>query len=587
MSQWFIKNSEISNDIAKYNKVSPLMRRLLANRGISTATEADLFLNNNAPQLYDGKLLSGSEKAALIICRAIEKKCPIRVIGDYDIDGVCSTYILVDALKNLNANIDYDIPDRLSDGYGINERLVQKAFDDGIRVILTCDNGISAYDSIKKAIDLGMTVVVTDHHEIPYKENSDGTKEYIIPPTYVVNPHMPKDTYPFKDICGAVVAWKFLYSIYSILKENISFLDKYIEFAAFATIGDVMPLADENRGLVKCGLKRLTNTSNLGLKTLIEKNNLKDDISVHDVGFILGPCINAAGRLGSAKTALSLLFSQDKAEAEEISAELMRENRKRQDLTKIGKEEAEAQIERAPWKNDSVYVIYLPGTHEGVIGIIAGRIKEEYNRPVFVLSDTEDGLLKGSGRSVEEYSMYEELVKVKDLLDKFGGHPMAAGLSLKKENLDLLRATLNMNCSISANNISSKITADAVVPITYFTEDLVKEISALEPFGENNPKPLFAEKDLKLVDILLMGKESTHVRLTVQDKYGERQCVLFGKADELITDLANKTGIYKGEIIRKIKTKQIVPLISILYFPNINEYNGYKTLQGILTEVHC
>ena len=493
----------------------------------------------------------------------------MRIIGDYDIDGVTATYILLKGFKRLGANVDTYIPDRVADGYGIHDHLIKKAMEDGIDTIVTCDNGISASSQITYAKELGMAVVVTDHHEVPFTDTDEGST-YILPPAdAIINPKQADCTYPNKNICGAVVAMKLVFALYEKYRLPEEEKEDFLEPAAIATVGDIMDLQGENRILVKEGLARLPFTKNKGLKALIRAIGLEDQkITSYDIGFRLGPCINASGRLDTAMRSLALLQSEDEEEAAKLAGDLKALNDSRKALTEKGTEKAYKLIESSNLKNDRVMVVFLPECHESLAGIIAGRIREKYHKPTFVLTRGEKSL-KGSGRSTENYSMYEELVKCDSLLVQYGGHPMAAGLSIEEENVEKFRQTLNDNCTLTEEDMIPKIVIDVPMPISYINEELVEQLSILEPFGKGNTKPLFAQKNLRVLKVEIYGKTQNTVKLQLRDPSG-----------------AVMDGLYWGEAKEFADFARSHETISVTYYPRINSYMGRESLQ-IVIQNYC
>jgi len=569
MKQWYIYGKKADfNGIAEKYGISPVTARIIRNRDIEGDTDIHEYLRGGMSGLHEAMLMKDMEKAALIILQKIEQGKRIRIIGDYDIDGVTSIYILLSAFKRCGAWADGRIPHRIKDGYGINEALIKEAYDDGVDTIVTCDNGIAAYSQIEYANSLGMTVVITDHHDIPYRDIGGG-REYIIPPAAaVVNPKQEDCKYPFKGLCGAAVAWKLVKVLYD--KKNISETEweDYLELVAMATIGDVMDLKGENRIIVKEGLKRIANTKNLGLRALIAVNQLNPlAITAYHIGFVIGPCLNAGGRLDTAYMALELLMSETREEAESRAGELKALNESRKNMTKQGVSLATAMIDATKLADDKVLVVYLPECHESLAGIIAGRLREIYYKPVLVITDAEEGV-KGSGRSIEAYNMFEELVKVRDCLDKFGGHPMAAGLSFKKERLEELRQRLNDNSTLKEEDFVEKVWIDVAMPFGYITEKLIDEFKILEPFGKGNAKPVFAARNVTVLGHRLLGANKNVLKMSLRDEAG---CVLdgicFSDAEKLEEKLKNEGNV-----------------ISILYYPDINEYNGNKSIQIVVTD---
>ncbi len=569
MKQWYIYAKKAPfNDIADKYSISPVTARIMRNRDIEGDEQISEYLYGGLNRLHKATLMKDIDRASEVILQKIEQGRRIRVIGDYDIDGVTSIYILLSALKRCGAWVDGRIPHRIKDGYGINEALIKEAYDDGVDTIVTCDNGIAAYAQIEYANSLGMTVVITDHHDIPYNDTDEGRK-YIIPPAAaVVNPKQADCGYPFKGLCGAAVAWKLVSVLYEKKDIPETEWEDYIELVAMATIGDVMDLQGENRIIVKEGLKRIGNTKNLGLRALIAVNQLNPlAVNAYHIGFVIGPCLNAGGRLDTAYMALELLMSETREEAESRAGELKALNESRKDMTKQGVTAATAMIDSTELADDRVLVVYLPECHESLAGIIAGRIREIYYKPVLVITDAEEGL-KGSGRSIEAYNMFEELVKVRDCLDKFGGHPMAAGLSFKKERLTELRQRLNDNSTLTDADFVEKIWIDVAMPFGYITEELIDEFKILEPFGKGNSKPVFAAKNVTVLGYRLLGANRNVLKMSLKDEAG---CVLegicFNDASKLESKLKNEGNV-----------------ISILYYPDINEYNGNKSIQIVVTD---
>ena len=515
------------------------------------------------------------DKAIDILKEKILEDKKIRVIGDYDIDGVNATYILLEGLERLGADVDSDIPDRISDGYGLNRHLVERAYEAGVDTLITCDNGIAAADEIAYGKEMGMTVIVTDHHEVPFDEH-DGEKRYRIPPAdAVMDPKQPDCLYPFKGLCGAAVAYKLMEALWESMGKDSADLDDLIENVAIATIGDVMDLEDENRIFVKEGLQMLRRTKNPGLKALIECTGIdKNSLNSYHIGFVLGPCINASGRLDTAKRALELLRAGTQKEADILAGDLKALNDSRKDMTEEAVKQAEEQVETTTISKDKVLVVYLPDCHESLAGIVAGRIRENYYKPVFVLTDAEEGV-KGSGRSIDGYHMYEELNKCKEFLTKFGGHRLAAGLSLPKENVGKFREMLNKNCTLTEEEMKEKVTIDMEMPFGCVTEGLVKELELLEPFGKGNTKPVFAARDVTLLGARILGKNRNVLKLQVQDVNGCRiEAMLFHHADDFLGKLEEQYGKTEVEALLKGRGRQI--RISMTYYPDINEYMGEK-----------
>lgn len=564
MEQWLeIRKSGRFDEIGKKYGIDPVVARIMRNRDVTEDGEIESYLNGTTASMGNPWLLKDAKEGAELLQEKIQEKKKIRIIGDYDIDGVMSTYILLQAIRELGGVVDVEIPDRIKDGYGVNEQLVEQAVADGVDTILTCDNGIAAKKELEAAKDAGLTVIITDHHEIPYQEEEQ-ERIYLIPKVdAVIDPKQEGCTYPYKGICGAVVAWKLIQVLYETMGRDRQEADKFLEYAAFATVGDVMELRGENRILVKEGLKRLNQTENMGLKALIFRNQLQNrEIKAYHIGFVLGPCLNASGRLDTARKALKLLCAENWQEAVSLAEDLTGLNEIRKDMTQKGVEEAVNQIEQSPWKQDKVYVVYLPECHESIAGIIAGRIREKYHRPVFVLTKAAEGV-KGSGRSIEAYSMYEELCKCQELLDKFGGHPMAAGLSMQEEHIEEFRQMLNRNSVLEDGDIEPVIRFDAVLQLKDWTEERVRQLEKLEPFGNGNEKPIFAAKNLRAQHIRQVGKEGQMQKMVLMDKDGT-------KCEAISFENHN---ISEGEEFR------------ILYYPQINSYGGYETIQLVISGI--
>lgn len=583
MERWvLLRKGADFEAIGKKYQISPRLACLIRNRDVIGEEAVDRYLNGTISDLYDGMLMKDMDKAIDILKEKILEDKKIRVIGDYDIDGVNATYILLEGLERLGADVDSDIPDRISDGYGLNRHLVERAYEAGVDTLITCDNGIVAADEIAYGKEMGMTVIVTDHHEVPFDEQ-DGEKRYRIPPAdAVMDPKQPDCLYPFKGLCGAAVAYKLMEALWESMGKDSADLDDLIENVAIATIGDVMDLEDENRIFVKEGLQMLRRTKNPGLKALIECTGIdKNSLNSYHIGFVLGPCINASGRLDTAKRALELLRAGTQKEADILAGDLKALNDSRKDMTEEAVKQAEEQVETTTISKDKVLVAYLPDCHESLAGIVAGRIRENYYKPVFVLTDAEEGV-KGSGRSIDGYHMYEELNKCKELLTKFGGHRLAAGLSLPKENVGKFREMLNKNCTLTEEEMKEKVTIDMEMPFGCVTEGLVKELELLEPFGKGNTKPVFAARDVTLLGARILGKNRNVLKLQVQDVNGCRiEAMLFHHADDFLGKLEEQYGKTEVEALLKGRGRQI--RISMTYYPDINEYMGEKTPQIVVT----
>ena len=583
MERWvLLRKGADFEAIGKKYQISPRLACLIRNRDVIGEEAVDRYLNGTISDLYDGMLMKDMDKAIDILKEKILEDKKIRVIGDYDIDGVNATYILLEGLERLGADVDSDIPDRISDGYGLNRHLVERAYEAGVDTLITCDNGIAAADEIAYGKEMGMTVIVTDHHEVPFDEQ-DGEKRYRIPPAdAVMDPKQPDCLYPFKGLCGAAVAYKLMEALWESMGKDSADLDDLIENVAIATIGDVMDLEDENRIFVKEGLQMLRRTKNPGLKALIECTGIdKESLNSYHIGFVLGPCINASGRLDTAKRALELLRAGTQKEADILAGDLKALNDSRKDMTEEAVKQAEEQVETTTISKDKVLVVYLPDCHESLAGIVAGRIRENYYKPVFVLTDAEEGV-KGSGRSIDGYHMYEELNKCKELLTKFGGHRLAAGLSLPKENVGEFREMLNKNCTLTEEEMKEKVTIDMEMPFGCVTEGLVKELELLEPFGKGNTKPVFAARDVTLLGARILGKNRNVLKLQVQDVNGYRiEAMLFHHADDFLGKLEEQYGKTEVDALLKGRGRQIQ--ISLTYYPDINEYMGKKTPQIVVT----
>lgn len=570
MEKWVVSAKKADfQQIANKFGIDPVVARLIRNREQITDEEIDTYLHGKITELHSWKLLKGMESLLDILTEKIKEQKKIRIIGDYDIDGVCSTYILLKGLKRAGAAVDVDIPDRMKDGYGISRELIDLAKEAGTDTIITCDNGISAIEQIAYAKELGMTVLVTDHHEVPYEEQEDGSIRTFLPDAdAIVNPKQEDCGYPFKGICGGMVAFKVICGLYEKLGIPFKEAEELIPFAAIATVGDVMDLVDENRILVKDGLRRLQNPENEGLKALIRVNNLENrEITAYHIGFVLGPCMNASGRLSTAKRALQLLLSQDVKEASVLAEDLKNLNDSRKDMTAKGVEQAVELVETTDLLYDRVLVIYLPDCHESLAGIIAGRIRERYTRPVFVLTRAEEGV-KGSGRSIEAYHMFQEMVKCKELLTKFGGHPMAAGLSLPEENVEAFRRKLNENCVLTQEDMIEKIVIDVPMPMSYVTIPLIRQLSQLEPFGKGNTKPVFAQKKLRFADCRVFGKNRNVVKMQGKDEFGfTAECIWFGDGDDFLEKLREKE------------------CWDVIYYPSVNVFRGRESIEMVIQNI--
>lgn len=560
---WMLQTKRADfNGLAMRLGVSPVAVRIMRNRGLLDEREMRKYLYGTLDDLYDPRQMKGMETAAGIIEKKLIEGKKIRIIGDYDIDGVCSTYILLKGFHRAagNGQIDYEIPDRIRDGYGINESIIRQAAEDGIDTLVTCDNGIAALKEINIAKQLGMTVVVTDHHEVPV----DAYGQILPPADAVVDPKQDGETYPYHEICGAVVAWKLINVIYEDLEIPEHEWMELLEFAAIATVGDVMKLQDENRLIVKYGLKKIGSTKNTGLRMLVEKNNLDiNNLSAYHIGFVIGPCLNAGGRLKSAKVALRMLLEQDPDRVSGLADELKELNDVRKDMTAKGETEAIEQVERF-YMSDKVLVVFLPECHESLAGIIAGRLREHFHKPSFVLTRGEQSA-KGSGRSIEAYHMYQGLCEVSDLLVKFGGHPMAAGLSIEESDIDEFRRRLNENAKLTEDDFVPQIWIDVPMPFEYVNEKIVDELKGLEPFGQGNEKPLFAQKSLTIRNVRVLGKNRNVVKMNLVTNTGHPfDGLMFADGDRFLEEQTGQN------------------TIDMIYYPDVNEYNGTRTLQAII-----
>lgn len=559
--RWMLQTKKADfHEMAEIHHITPVTARIIRNRDIIGEDAVERYLRGTLKDLYSPHLLKDMDLTVELLKGKVNTGRRIRIVGDYDIDGVCSTYLLYRALNRVGAAVDYEIPDRIKDGYGINESIIRAAAADGIDTILTCDNGIAAVEQIRLAKELGLTVLITDHHDIM----KEGETDVLPPADAVVNPKQSACHYPYPDICGGMVAYKLVEALYEAFGIPMEEWLAMLEFAAIATVGDVMKLKDENRIIVKEGLERMAVTKSVGLLKLIERNDLdKEHISAYHIGFVIGPCLNAGGRLQTAKLALSLLLSEDEAEADRLALELKDLNDQRKDMTKQGTEEAVSQVEEF-YKEDKVLVVYLPSCHESLAGIIAGRLREQYQKPSFVLTDGEESV-KGSGRSIEQYHMFDGLVKVKDLLLKFGGHPMAAGLSLAKDKIGEFRRRLNEDAMLTEDDFVRKIWIDVPMPLDYISESLIQELELLEPFGQGNEKPMFAQKGLHIRSVRVLGKNRNAVKFSLADEKGRpMDAMLFTDGDAFLEELGGRR------------------VIDVVYYPAVNEYNGNRTLQIVI-----
>lgn len=566
-SDWrvYAKRADFKGIAGRYG-IDQVIARIIRNRDICGDAAIDMYLNGDINDMHNPESMKDAVLSVDIITQKIKDKCKIRIIGDYDIDGICSIYILYKGLMAAGADVDYVVPHRINDGYGINEHLIDNAINEGIDTIITCDNGIAAYNQVKYAKENGLTVIVTDHHDVPFDE-VNGVKEYRVPPAdAVVNPKQEDCQYPFKLLCGAGVAYKLISLIYERLRLNTKDMEEYREFMAIATVGDIVDLIDENRVVVKYGLKHIAHTVNTGLKALVEECGVDiNNISSYHIGFVIGPCLNASGRLDTARKAIELMLCKNMEEAHNIARELITLNTERKQMTEDETAKAIELVEKNDMLKDRVLVIYLPDCHESIAGIIAGRIKERYYRPTFVITNAEEGA-KGSGRSIEGYNMYEEINKCKNVLTKYGGHPMAAGLSLETADIDVFRKMLNDNATLDDSDLIPKTWIDVPMPVGYASMGLVGQLKLLEPFGKGNEKPVFADRDLYVKTASIIGKNRNVLKMQLETKEGYIvQAVQFGISDK---DPVPKAG----------------SRILIVYYPDINVYNGVSSLQIIIKE---
>lgn len=582
MENWVLlrKGADFQHISEKFH-ISPRVASLIRNRDVIGDDAIEKYLNGTIADLYDGMLMKDMDKAVAVLGEKIKENAKIRIIGDYDIDGIQSTYILLEGFRMLGADVDSDIPDRMKDGYGLNRNLIDRALEADVDTIITCDNGIAAAEEIAYAKSMGMTIVVTDHHEVPYTEIGAG-RRYILPEAdAVVDPKQEDCTYPFKGLCGAAVAYKLVEALMEAMGKDAEDADYLMENVAIATIGDVMDLVDENRIFVKQGLDMLKRTENLGLKALMECTGVNvDKLSPYHIGFVIGPCMNASGRLDTAKRALELLEAKKVAEADLLAGDLKALNDSRKDMTAQAVEEAFIQVENSELKDADVLVVYLPECHESLAGIVAGRIREKYYRPVFVLTKGAEGL-KGSGRSIETWHMYEGLNRVKHLLSKFGGHKMAAGLSMPEENLEQFRKEINEKSGITPEDLNEKIAIDMQLPFECVNEKFIGELAVLEPFGKGNARPVFAERQVQVESARILGKNKNVLKLQVKDLHGTRMdAMYFGDVNTFAEYVREKFGDIACECLLRGHGHGIV--MAFTYYPDINEYQGVRTPQIVI-----
>ena len=571
------KGADFKSIGLKYG-IDQVTARIIRNRDIVEDEDIRLFLQGDLSDCHNPALMKDGDKLTDILIKKINEGASIRIVGDYDIAGVMATFILKKSLDELGANVSYVIPDRINDGYGLNVRIIDDAYGDGIDTILTCDNGIAAIQEISHAKELGMCVLVTDHHEIPFEE-INGEKKYILSDAdAIVDPHQKDCNYPYKNLCGAAVAWKMMCLLFKKLGKQTGILDEMLENVAFATVGDIMDLNGENRILVKEGLKRIHNTKNIGMRALISQCGLMaEQVESYHFGYVLGPCINASGRLDTATRALQMLLEEDENTASLIASELCVLNEERKELTKAGVDEAIRQYEECGYKDDTVVVIYMPEAHESIAGIIAGRVREYCHKPVFILTKSGDKV-KGSGRSIEEYSMYEEMCKVKDVFFKFGGHPMAAGLSLEADRVDEFRRRINENSTLTEQDLMEKVKIDVPMPVSYVTKELVREFEILAPFGKGNPRPVFADKNMYISRMWIIGKNQNVLRLSMVSADGKPvSAIYFGDIDTFIGYLSEKFSSEDVDLAMRGRQNRLV--ISVVYAPKINSFRDEENLQ--------
>ena len=582
MENWVLlrKGADFQHISEKFH-ISPRVASLIRNRDVIGDDAIEKYLNGTIAELYDGMLMKDMDKAVAVLGEKIKENAKIRIIGDYDIDGIQSTYILLEGFRMLGADVDSDIPDRMKDGYGLNRNLIDRALEADVDTIITCDNGIAAAEEIAYAKSMGMTIVVTDHHEVPYTEIGTG-RRYILPEAdAVVDPKQEDCTYPFKGLCGAAVAYKLVEALMEAMGKDAEDADYLMENVAIATIGDVMDLVDENRIFVKQGLDMLKRTENLGLKALMGCTGVNvDKLSPYHIGFVIGPCMNASGRLDTAKRALELLEAKKVAEADLLAGDLKALNDSRKDMTAQAVEEAFIQVENSELKDADVLVVYLPECHESLAGIVAGRIREKYYRPVFVLTKGAEGL-KGSGRSIETWHMYEGLNRVKHLLSKFGGHKMAAGLSMPEENLEQFRKEINEKSGITPEDLNEKIAIDMQLPFECVNEKFIGELAVLEPFGKGNARPVFAERQVQVESARILGKNKNVLKLQVKDLHGTRMdAMYFGDVNTFVEYVREKFGDIACECLLRGHGHGIV--MAFTYYPDINEYQGVRKPQIVI-----
>ena len=583
--KWLLRNKKVDlKAMSEKYKISQLLCKLMVNRDIIDENIINSYINPVYKYLHSPKTMKDVVIAVDIIKRKIQENKKIRIIGDYDVDGIISVFILYTALKKCGANVDYEIPDRIKDGYGINENIVKVAYDEGVDTIITCDNGISAIDQIQYAKDLGLTVIVTDHHDVPFIEE-DGVRTFLSSQAdAIINPKQIECEYKFKSICGAGVAFKLMEALYEEIGMDKEECYKLIEFVAIATVCDVVDLIDENRIFVKNGLEMLNNSKNIGINALKKACGLEDKkITVYHLGFVIGPCLNASGRLDSAKKGLELLLMEDDEEAEKLAQEIVDLNDARKNMTKEGVDRAINIIDSTDINNDKILVVYIPDIHESLAGIVAGRVKEKYNKPTIILTKSEEGV-KGSARSIEEYNMFEGLLACKELLDKFGGHPMAAGLSLQEDKVDELRIALNNKCELTDEDLTRKIMIDSSLPLEYLNLHLIEELNVLEPFGKGNSKPVFGVRDAKITKAMLLGKDKNVLKLKLLTNNNITiDAMIFNDLENFESKIIEKYGNEELDNLYN-KSNNNIPM-DFTFYPSINEWNGNKSIQIVVNGI--
>lgn len=583
--KWLLRNRKVDlKAMSEKYKISQLLCKLMVNRDIIDENIINSYINPVYKYLHSPKTMKDVVIAVDIIKRKIQENKKIRIIGDYDVDGIISVFILYTALKKCGANVDYEIPDRIKDGYGINENIVKVAYDEGVDTIITCDNGISAIDQIQYAKDLGLTVIVTDHHDVPFIEE-DGVRTFLYSQAdAIINPKQIECEYKFKSICGAGVAFKLMEALYEEIGMDKEECYKLIEFIAIATVCDVVDLIDENRIFVKNGLEMLNNSKNIGINALKKACGLEDkEITAYHLGFVIGPCLNASGRLDSAKKGLELLLMEDDEEAKNLAQEIVDLNDARKNMTKEGVDRAINIIDSTDINNDNILVVYIPDIHESLAGIVAGRVKEKYNKPTIILTKSEEGV-KGSARSIEEYNMFEGLLACKELLDKFGGHPMAAGLSLQEDKVDELRIALNNKCELTDEDLTRKIMIDSSLPLEYLNLHLIEELNVLEPFGKGNAKPVFGVRDAKITRAMLLGKDKNVLKLKLLTNNNITiDAMIFNDLENFESKIIEK---YGNEGLDNLynKSNNNIPM-DFTFYPSINEWNGNKSIQIVVNGI--